>query len=137
MECLFLGSLAKRFILSLFIIMARPVFASEHGGGGAAGPEPMPFVVNVGNSVETMRVLQVTIVLEFATPEASRRLAEIKPKVQHHIILLLSSEEIASLQTIKGKRELQERMVNDLNGLIDETVETGVKEVFFTSFIIQ
>ena len=102
-----------------------------------SGPEPMLFTVNVGNSVETMKVLQVTIVPDFANPEAAHSLAEIKPKVQHRIILLLSSEEIASLQTVKGKQDLQGRLVKELNRLIDETVDTGVKDVFFTSFIIQ
>lgn len=126
----------KRMITIAFITAAWPVLASEHGGE-AAGPAPMQFVVNIGNSVATMSILQVAIVLEFATPEAEHRLARIKPKVQHRIILLLSGEDVASLQTTKGKLELQERIIKDMNSLIDETAETGVKEVFFTSFIIQ
>ena len=77
------------------------------------------------------------MVFEFAKPEATQLIAERKPKVQHRIILLLSGEDIGSLQTVKGKQELQEKIVKDLNGLIDETVETGIKEVFFTSFIMQ
>jgi len=131
-----LFSTMKRLFTIVFIIAACPVLAAEHGGE-ASGPAPMQFVVNIGNSVATMSILQVAIVLEFATPEAEHRLARIKPKVQHRIILLLSGEEIASLQTIKGKKELQERIIKDMNALIDETPETGVKEVFFTSFIIQ
>jgi hypothetical protein len=31
---------------------------------------------------------------------------------------------------------LQGRLLGELNGLIDETSETGVSAVFFTSFII-
>ena len=126
----------KRMFVIAFIMAAWPVIAAEHGAE-AAGPAPMQFVVNVGDSVATMSILQIAIVLECATPEAEHRLTVIKPKVQHRLILLLSGEEVASLQTTKGKQELQERIIKEMNGLLDETVETGVKEVFFTSFIIQ
>jgi flagellar FliL protein len=130
-------TLALRFVLPLFVLATSPVFASEHGSSAPAGPAPLQFTVNVGDSVATMRVLQVTMVFEFATPESSVLIAERKPKVQHQIILLLTGEDIASLQTVKGKQELQEKIIKDLNGLIKGTVETGIKEVFFTSFIMQ
>jgi flagellar FliL protein len=137
MKSVVLGALAKRFILSLAVIGALPAFAAEHGGGGAAGPEPMAFVVNVGNSAETLRFLQIAMVLEYANPEVAVRVAEIKPKVQHQIILMLSSEEVANLQTVKGKQDLQARIAKDLNALVGETAETGIKEVLFTNFILQ
>ena len=137
MNCLF-DFLLKRCIPAVFLLSILPALASEHDGGGASsGPAPMQFTVNVGDSVATMRVLQITIVPEFAHAEAAQLLAAIRPKVQHRIILLLSSEQLASLQTVKGKQELQGRLLSELNGLIDETSETGVSEVFFTNFIIQ
>jgi len=132
-----LGALAKRFIMGLVLLMTLPVFAAEHGGGGAAGPEPMAFVVNVGNSAETLRFLQIAMVLEYASPEVAVRFTEIKPKLQHRIILMLSSEEVANLQTVKGKQDLQARIAKDLNTLVGETEETGIKEVLFTNFILQ
>jgi flagellar protein FliL len=135
MNCL-LSFLLKRLVPTLFMLGVIPAMASEHGGG-APGPAPMQFIVNVGDSVATMRVLQVTIALEFAHADAGQLLAAIRPKVQHRMILLLSSEQVASLQTVKGKQELQGRMLDELNGLIDETSKTGVSEVFFTNFIIQ
>ena len=76
-----LGALAKRFILGLVLLMTLPVFAAEHGGGAAAGPEPMAFVVNVGNSAEALRFLQIALVLEYASPEVAVRFTEIKPKL--------------------------------------------------------
>lgn len=126
----------KRLLTIAFLALAWPTLAAEHGGE-AAGPAPMQFVVNIGETVATMNLLQIALVLECATPAAEQRLARVKPKIQHRLILLLSAEKVASLQTTKGKQELQERIVKDLNELIDETPETGVKEVFFTSFIIQ
>jgi flagellar FliL protein len=131
-------SLMKQFILTLLLVATLPAVAAEHGGGAAAaGPEPMQFTVNVGNSVATMRFMQVTIVLDFAKPEVAHRIAEIKPKVLHRIILLLSSEEAERLQTTNGKKDLQERIAKELNELIDETPKSGVTDVYFTSFIIQ
>lgn len=131
-------SLIRWLALSLFLGAACTAHANDHGGGGgAAGPEPMQFTVNVGDTGSALRVLQLTMVLEFAKPEASHHLSEIKPKVQHRIILLLSGENVSSLKTLQGKKELQERIVADLNELIDETPKTGVKEVLFTNFIIQ
>ncbi len=129
-------SLLSRIVPIVLLFGALPGLASEHGGG-ESGPTPMQFIVNVGDSVATMRVLQITIVPEFANPGAAQLLAAIRPKVQHRLILLLSSEEIASLQTVKGKQALQGRMLDELNGLIDETSKTGVSEVFFTNFILQ
>jgi flagellar basal body-associated protein FliL len=41
------------------------------------------------------------------------------------------------LHTVKGKQDLQARIAKDLNTLVGETEETGIKEVLFTNFILQ
>ena len=131
MKHLFFSCL-RSLALAALLLGGMPVFASGGGEGAAAGPAPMQFTVNVGT-----KMLQVEIVFEFATVEASHLLGAIKPKVQHRIILLLTSEDVPTLQTTKGKLDLQERLVKEMNGLIDETAETGVKEALFTRFIMQ
>lgn len=128
--------LLKCLFATVFVLGVVSGRASEHGGA-ADGPAPMQFIVNVGDSVATMRVLRVTIAVELARTEVAQLLRAIRPKVQHRMILLLSGEPLASLQTVKGKQELQERLLGEINGLIDETSETGVSDVFFTNFIIQ
>jgi flagellar FliL protein len=129
---------ARQLALILSIGAALPLYAIDHGGGAAAGGlGPLKFTVNVGDTGSTMRFLQVELVLEFASPEAAQHMAAMKPKVQHRIIMLLTSEDIATLQTTKGKLELQERIADDLNALTGETVKTGVKEALLTSFVIQ
>ena len=130
MEHLFF-SLLRRLIQAALIIAVLPAFAS---GGG---PEPLQFTVNIGNSTSVMRFLQVTMVFELGSPEVGVHLAALKPKAQHQIILRLTSEEVANLQTTKGKQALQENIAADLNKLLGETSKHGVKEVLFTSFIIQ
>ncbi len=129
--------LCQTFFLLVFMMAALPASAGGHGGGGASGPEPLQFTVNVGGKGGMGQMLQVMMMFEFAHPEAAAHLAEIKPKVQHRILLLLSNEDATTLQTSKGKIDLQERIVEELNGLLHETTKTGVSEVLFTSFIIQ
>lgn len=130
-------SLAKRCILIVFVVLALPAHANDHGGAGAPAGEALQFIVNLGSESAEGKYLQLSIVFGFAKPEIAQRLASMKPKIQHRMILLLSSQDAASLLTIKGKLKLQEQIVEEVNGLLDETTKTGVKEVLFTNFIIQ
>lgn len=118
---LLLGSIAPSILL-----------ASDHGGGGGA-PAPLIFTVNLGDN----RFLQLGLVLETATPEAAHELSSYQPKIQHHIILLLSGQDEAKLRTLPGKKELAREIIETVNHVIHEDEKTGVKEVLFTNFIIQ
>jgi flagellar FliL protein len=118
-------------LLCLFAFLAAPAFANE-GGGGAA--EPLRFVVNLAGSG---RILQVDMVFEVAHAEVDGTLKAIRPKVQHKLIILLSSEQPEQLLTLEGKKALAESIRDVLNKLLDETPKSGVKEVLFTNFIIQ
>ena len=134
------GLILRRLVLFCALAAALPTWASEHGGGEAAAParpEPMQFTVNVGDPVADPRYLQVTMEFDYARPEATQKLAAIKPKVQHRLILLLCGEDVGSLRTTKGKQDVQDRIVKELNELIAETPRSGVRDVFFTNFIIQ
>jgi flagellar FliL protein len=133
-----ISRLAQLRVARFFLILACGLFinasqANDHGGGGGGGNAPMKFTTNVGLS----KYLQFEVVLEVAKPEAEAALAGVKPKLQHQILLQLSDETIESLLTLEGKLKLQERIKEIANRLIDETPKTGVKEVLFTSFIIQ
>lgn len=97
----------------------------------------MRFTVNVGSPAAGSKYLQVEMVFETAHPEAGQAIAALKPKVQHQIILLLTSEDPDHLRTRAGKMELMEKIIEAVNKVIDETEKTGVKDVLFTSFIIQ
>jgi len=121
--------------LMLFMVASRPLLASDHGG--AAGPEPLKFVVNLGDPAQGGKYLQVQMVFEAATPEIEHHLAVYRPKIQHAMILMLSSQDAGVLLTLQGKRDLMEKIVDEVNHQLHETEKTGVKEVFFTSFIIQ
>lgn len=128
------GSTSAFFIASILSLSAA--HASDHGGG-AAGPEPLRFTVNVSSANSVGKYLQLEMVFETAHPEAAQAIVTLKPKVQHQMILLLSSENADHLRTREGKHELVDKIIETVNKVIDETEKTGVKEVLFTNFIIQ
>lgn len=124
----------------LIILLAASLFlnfawASDHGGGGGGG-ELMKFTVNIG-SPQGMRYLQVEMMFETGSPEAAHEISTLRPRVQHALILLLSSKETTTLLTRDGKHDLMEEIAETVNHIIEGNHKTGVKEVLFTSFIIQ
>lgn len=108
-------------------------WASGDGHGGGGGAAPLKFTTNLGNS----RYLQFEVVLEAATPEAAHELEIYRPRIQHQVILMLSDQRHEVLATLKGKLELQAQIQDIANHIIHEKPKTGVKDVLFTSFIIQ
>lgn len=131
--------LLKIFISLFFLTMLSPmssVLANDHGGG-ASGPEPFKFIVNLGAPSSGGKYLQVEMVFEGATPEVAHHVSANKPKIQHALILLLSGEEAGKLLTLQGKKDLMAEIVETVNHVLHENEKTGVKEVLFTSFIIQ
>jgi len=120
------------FICSVFV---QPALAS--GGGGPSGPEPLKFTVNLQGVNGDNKYLQIELVFETATPESGQSLVTYKARIQHAIILLLSGQEADQLRTRQGKHHLVGEIIEQVNKVIDETEKTGVKEVLFTSFIIQ
>jgi len=132
-------SLLPRLIFAFFLAVLLPsqaVFANDHGGG-ASGPEPLKFVVNLGDPARGGKYLQVQMVFESAGPEVDHELALMKPRIQHELILMLSSGDANKLLTLQGKKDLMVEIIDAVNHLLHETEKTGVKDVFFTSFIIQ
>lgn len=124
-------ALIKSFLV--VVLTALSLSARSGGGGGATGLGEMVFTVNVGNN----QYLNVGIVLEGATPEASAMLGAWKPRLQHEIIMLMAGRDTAELRSLAGKKALLEELVEVANAVIKETPKTGVHEALFTKFVIQ
>jgi len=121
------------------LVLASLPAAQASGGGEAApaGPAPLPFVVNVGKTGHGGTVLQTTIVLSAANPQANQAIETYKPLIQHEIIQIISSESPEQLGTQAGKTALANKIVETVNKVLHLTRKNGVKDVFFTSFILQ
>ena len=124
-------ALIKSFLVVVLTVLS--LSAQSSGGGGATGLGEMVFTVNVGNN----QYLNVGIVLEGATPEASAILGAWKPRLQHEIIMLMAGRDTAELRSLAGKKALLEELVEVANAVIKETPKTGVHEALFTKFVIQ
>lgn len=132
------AALLKAFACLLFAtaFLAAPLArANDHGA--AAAPEPMKFIVNLGDPSNGGRFLQVQMVFETAGPEIEHGIVAFRPRIQHALILALSGQDVGKLMTLQGKKELSVDIVEIVNHVLHETEKTGVKDVFFTSFIIQ
>lgn len=87
--------------------------------------------------------LQLGISLEVTDASVGDRLRTHTPKVRNKVMLLLSDKKASQLITKDGKEKLAEEIREQLNEIVEPTTAKGkktedpVKEVLFTSFIIQ
>lgn len=126
--------------LSLFalLIISNAAFAS--GGGGGSSPFiPLnpPIIVNIMDG-QRIRHMQVIIEVKLTDPAKSAKLDLHKGPVRHELILLLSSQESATISTAQGKEQLRkdalavvQKVMQDLEG------EPIIEALYFTNFIIQ
>lgn len=125
----------RNVVLALLVVsgalVAMGAQASDQGGPPAG--EPLIFLINAGNDT----FLRFGIILETATPEASHEISIYKPKIQHDIILLMSGQDVNNLRTLAGKKALVQEIIGTVNHVIHDDRKTGVKDVLFTTFIIQ
>lgn len=82
--------------------------------------------------------LQVIISLEVADAHMGDKIKTYTPKLRNNVIRLLSGKKASELITKEGK----EALAGEIRSLMNEVLEPGakegpVKEVLFTSFIIQ
>jgi flagellar protein FliL len=93
------------------------------------------FVVNL--SGPSGALLQVDMQAELSDADAQKRLTDYMPKVRSAVILLLSAKSPEELATSEGKLKLKTQVKQVINGAMDSGGDEPVKNVLFTSFIIQ
>lgn len=100
-----------------------------------------PFTVNLVSDTGD-QYLQVTLTLEFSSHEAQEKARQYLPKLRNDLTVHLASQKPSELASKEGKQKLSE----EIRGLINKTVDpalkdtaagSAVREVLFTSFIIQ
>lgn len=84
--------------------------------------------------------LQVTISIEVADAAAGEHLKSFTPKLRNDVMVLLSGKKASELMTRSGKEALAGEIRGLINTILDPKAKPDagpVKEVLFTSFIIQ
>ena len=93
------------------------------------------FTVNLADQES---YLQVEISLKLADVKVQERLKTRMPEVRDVLLRVLSSKTAEDLITPEGKAELAKEVGKEVNGVIGaKKADQGVKDVLFTSFIIQ
>jgi flagellar FliL protein len=96
-----------------------------------------PFTVNLQPDPED-QFLQVEIALQVADQEQADLIKLEMPKVRNRLLLLLSSKKSSDISSVKGKNQLSEEIIAQINQPFSASAK-GQKllGVFFTSFVIQ
>ncbi|MDR1935664.1 MAG: flagellar basal body-associated protein FliL [Candidatus Accumulibacter sp.] len=84
--------------------------------------------------------IQVILSVEVVDAESGEQIKVYTPKIRNNVMLLLSSKKASELLTKEGKEKLAEEIRDQMNQVLDPRArgdDAPVKEVLFTSFIIQ
>lgn len=101
-----------------------------------------PFTVNLVAETGD-QFLQLIISVEVAELSVGDRLKMYMPKLRNNVTLLLSTKKASELITKEGKEKLAEEIRDQMNEIVEipavkgKPAQDAVKEVLFTSFIIQ
>jgi flagellar FliL protein len=84
--------------------------------------------------------VQLIISVEVVDAESGEMIKTYTPKIRNNVMLLLSSKKASELLTKEGKEKLAGEIRDQMNQVLDPKArgdDAPVKEVLFTSFIIQ
>ena len=129
----------KFLSLIALLIISNATFASGGGGGGSSPFIPInpPIIVNIMDG-QRIRHMQVIIEIKLTDPTKSAKIDLHKGPIRHELILLLSSQDVATISSAHGKEQLRkdaleaiQKVMQDLEG------EPIIEALYFTNFIIQ
>jgi flagellar FliL protein len=95
------------------------------------------FTVNL-QPEENNQYLQVGLTIKTRETEVVQEIAKQMPLIRNRILMLLSSKKAADISSIAGKQQLSQQVSDEIRQSIDsEDLQEDVREVLFTSFVIQ
>lgn len=95
------------------------------------------FVVNF-NDGKNIRYLQLTMEVMTYDDSVIEDLEKHMPVIRNNLIMMLSNLDYEVINTIAGKRKLQDEALAEIKSiLMDKTGREGVEEVYFTGFVMQ
>jgi flagellar basal body-associated protein FliL len=90
------------------------------------------FLVNLVDTSDD-KMAKIEMQIEVVDPKALKKIDQIKPKLRHALIAILSQQSYSKLSTAKGKDELREQILKELNQLL---FEGAVSQVYFTDILL-
>ncbi|TAL86756.1 MAG: flagellar basal body-associated FliL family protein [Rhodanobacter sp.] len=95
------------------------------------------FVVNLRGS-DSVRYLQVGITLMSHDSAAIEVAKEADPVIRNALVLLLGSQDSASISDTAGRQKLQEQALTAVQKIVQARLgRPGIKALYFTSFVMQ
>ncbi len=96
-----------------------------------------PFVVNFeGNSAA--RFLQINVEVMSRKLEYAEHIKKHMPVIRNNLVMLFGSQTYDKVNTLKGKEELRQKALTEVQKILEEeTGDTGVEALYFTSFVMQ
>ena len=96
-----------------------------------------PFVVNFeGNSAA--RFLQINVEVMSRKLEYAEHIKKHMPVIRNNLVLLFGSQTYDKVSTLKGKEELRQKALTEVQKILEEeTGDSGVEALYFTSFVMQ
>jgi len=100
-------------------------------------PMDPPFVVNF-NADTDIRFLQITVEVGTRNPDVVELVKEHRPAIRNSLVMLFGNQDPHTLNTREGKEKLRSDTLAEIQKVMeDETGDTAVENVFFTSFVMQ
>ncbi len=100
-------------------------------------PLDPPFVVNLENPTEA-RFLQVSMEVMTRDAQVVEDIKRHMPAIRHHLVLLLSSQNYATLASAEGKERIRAEALAAVQKILQEhTGKPGVEALYFTGFVMQ
>jgi flagellar FliL protein len=96
-----------------------------------------PLVVNFPQNA-SVRLVKITLSLSADDEETIAILKKNEPMIVNNLLMLISSQNTDDLKTHDGKIALRNAIFDDVSAMLEKTSPGAeIKEVFFTSFIMQ
>lgn len=93
------------------------------------------FIVNLNDSTGLgKRYLKITMQLEVPDQEQVLRVGQNKTQMRDAILMLLSSITFEDINTLEGKLELKQALIQRLNQILGER---AIDQLYFTEFVVQ
>ncbi len=96
-----------------------------------------PLVVNFPQNA-SIRLVKISLSLSADHPEVIAVLKKNEPMLMNNLLMLISTQNTDALKTHEGKVSLRNAIFDDVTAMLEKmSPGSEIKEVFFTSFIMQ